>query len=471
MWNKKKKANSEDSWSSGFSEPEENGWGTEDSFSGSWDEEQFQSPEKKSKGKGFPWEAILAVAVILAGAALILGKHRHIWIEATCTSPKICAECGEVEGEPVGHNWMDATYYAPKTCAFCQKTQGVTLTDNVLEEAERYMQEEHFLQAIALLDARWEEQGVQAFRDMASDCRMRLARYHGTYVAAGKYNSVLVHRDGQITIVGDNKYRERDAAGWTDVVAAGLGDRYVAALRANGTVVAAGTNGDNEYTGVENWRDVVAISAGDLHIVGLLADGTIVSAPGFNHCGQGNVGQLMDAAKGTRIVAVSAGYDHTAALLEDGTVVACGDKPTGGNKENGACNVSGWSQIAMICSGTEFCAGLRTDGTVVVAGMGWDLSEWTDVSSLAAGDFFLLGLRTDGTVLIQMNEEKYNADARRSLSQVEAWENVVYIAAGHDHIIGICSDGSVRCAGMNQKGQCTLEGTRVALDDRVNISE
>lgn len=34
---------------------------------------------------------------------LIACGHEHTWSEATCDTPKTCTECGETEGEPLGH--------------------------------------------------------------------------------------------------------------------------------------------------------------------------------------------------------------------------------------------------------------------------------------------------------------------------------------------------------------------------------
>ena len=90
----------------------------------------------------------------------------HAWADATCTAPKTCLDCGETEGEvlghtyvvygvadpdctnggytvyictgcgdwyaadetaPLGHTWVDATCTAPKTCSTCQATEGEAL--------------------------------------------------------------------------------------------------------------------------------------------------------------------------------------------------------------------------------------------------------------------------------------------------------------------------------------------------------
>ena len=52
--------------------------------------------------------------------------HEHVWTDATCESAKTC-ECGETEGEALGHKWTDATCAAPKTCSVCNKTEGNAL--------------------------------------------------------------------------------------------------------------------------------------------------------------------------------------------------------------------------------------------------------------------------------------------------------------------------------------------------------
>ena len=40
---------------------------------------------------------------VIAEYLLGMNQHEHSWTEATCTSPKTCATCNEIEGEPLGH--------------------------------------------------------------------------------------------------------------------------------------------------------------------------------------------------------------------------------------------------------------------------------------------------------------------------------------------------------------------------------
>ena len=52
---------------------------------------------------------LLAVLLACTSCSVIsqhllgVNQHEHSWTEATCTSPKTCATCNEIEGEPLGH--------------------------------------------------------------------------------------------------------------------------------------------------------------------------------------------------------------------------------------------------------------------------------------------------------------------------------------------------------------------------------
>ena len=48
----------------------------------------------------------------------------HIWLDATCTTPKTCSVCGETQGAALGHRWVEATCSAPKSCTNCGATSG-----------------------------------------------------------------------------------------------------------------------------------------------------------------------------------------------------------------------------------------------------------------------------------------------------------------------------------------------------------
>lgn len=48
----------------------------------------------------------------------------HNYTTATCTSPQICTRCEDVTGAPLGHDYAEATCLIPKTCKKCQATTG-----------------------------------------------------------------------------------------------------------------------------------------------------------------------------------------------------------------------------------------------------------------------------------------------------------------------------------------------------------
>ena len=71
---------------------------------------------------------LLATAVCLLAVALTACGCKHeTWTAADCVTPKTCAECGEIEGEALGHKWIDATCETAKTCSACNMTEGSAL--------------------------------------------------------------------------------------------------------------------------------------------------------------------------------------------------------------------------------------------------------------------------------------------------------------------------------------------------------
>lgn len=87
---------------------------------------------KKLYGKIYHNKAIL-LSLLVLGIALIgivlysLLRCKHEWKEATCTEPRTCILCDEIEGEPLGHTWEEATCTTPKTCDVCGVTEGEVL--------------------------------------------------------------------------------------------------------------------------------------------------------------------------------------------------------------------------------------------------------------------------------------------------------------------------------------------------------
>ena len=141
---------------------------------------------------------------------------------------------------------------------------------------------------------------------------------------------------------------------------------------------------------------------------------------------------------------VSAGACHTVGLKSDGTVVVAGDNYRGQH------NISGWRDIVAVSAGKYHTVGLKSDGTVVAVGdneLGQcDVSQWTDIVAVSAGGFHTVGLKSDGTVVAVGDNESGQCE-------VSQWTDIVAVSAGRDHTVGLKSDGTVVAAGFAGLGQ------------------
>ena len=67
---------------------------------------------------------VLSIVLIL-GMLSACGKHNHTWVDATCTEPKHCSECGEIEGESLGHDVTTWETITESTCSTRGTEQGI----------------------------------------------------------------------------------------------------------------------------------------------------------------------------------------------------------------------------------------------------------------------------------------------------------------------------------------------------------
>lgn len=72
--------------------------------------------------------ALLTLVLTLSGCG-----HEHVWTPADCTTPSTCSECGEIEGEALGHSFTEADCTNPKTCSACGITEGEALGHTLTE--------------------------------------------------------------------------------------------------------------------------------------------------------------------------------------------------------------------------------------------------------------------------------------------------------------------------------------------------
>ena len=141
-------------------------------------------------------------------------------------------------------------------------------------------------------------------------------------------------------------------------------------------------------------------------------------------------------------------------LIADGRVTVRGYSPF----ENA---VNGWTDMVQLASGTSHIAGLRRDGTVLIAAapdapqdmrQQPALSEangvrtcaappaWRNVIAIESGETYLLGLTKDGRVLTlgTVNDQPL---------QLNWTEKIVSIAAARDYALGLTASGTLLVTG------------------------
>lgn len=153
-----------------------------------------------------------------------------------------------------------------------------------------------------------------------------------------------------------------------------------------------------------------------------------------------------DVSGWKNIVAVANGYGFDAGLKADGTVVVAGE-----NEYGDELNVSDWKNIAVIYTGGNHLVGLKRDGTVVAVGSipkTLNIKSWTDIVAISSSGDHALGLKADGTVVATGN----NADGQ---CEVDVWTDIIAIAAGSGHSLGLKSDGTVVAVGYDGYGRCS----------------
>ena len=69
---------------------------------------------------------LLLLSIFITGCG-----HTHTWEDATCTTPKICIECSEIEGEALGH-----TTELGK-CERCQEFQGKDIFEEIISKVSK----------------------------------------------------------------------------------------------------------------------------------------------------------------------------------------------------------------------------------------------------------------------------------------------------------------------------------------------
>lgn len=199
------------------------------------------------------------------------------------------------------------------------------------------------------------------------------------------------------------------------------------------------------------------ISAGIQCSAGVTNRGKVLFS-GKNFIGESEI------LKWTDIVSVSASNEILAGLKSDGSVVVAKRK----QHYNYRIDVSEWSDIIDVAVGEQYIVGLRADGTLTAQGIdGYgetDIDEWTDIIQIDTGWQHTVGLDNTGNVHIA----GFHAETllREIADKQNEWTSIVSISTGGSsgrgtlgkgHVVGLRADGTVVAAGDNSFGQCNVE--------------
>jgi alpha-tubulin suppressor-like RCC1 family protein len=293
-------------------------------------------------------------------------------------------------------------------------------------------------------------------------------------------------------------------------IAAGNG--FSLALKTNGMVASwgdqgSGQLGNNVVTAssqrvpqpVVNLTNARRVASGEFHAVALRADGTVV-AWGSNADGKLGIGTFggsfptPQAVNGlTDVTAIAAGLDHTLALRSDGSVWAWGENDACQLGQNDttpratATQVAGLANVTAVFSGGAHSLALRSDGAVFAWGFNANgqLGLGTTVPAVC------LPTRVtalDGRGVIELAGGRFHTLARTSLGAVLGWGSnsggqtgsgtpgsgnvlsptvipnllgVTALAAGETHSVALRNDGTIRTWGNGSAGRLG-NGTSVA---------
>ena len=161
----------------------------------------------------------------------------------------------------------------------------------------------------------------------------------------------------------------------------------------------------------------------------------------------------------------AAGGSHAVFVREDGTVASCGSNTFGQR------NLSEWSRVAAVAAGDNFTAGLRENGTVLVAGElegKEDVERWENVTAISASEEHLLGLTTDGKILANIDYSGMDAGENTDFTE---WENIRAISAGLYVMAALTEDGRVLTVGFDGWTPAEISGwedvTALACSQRI----
>ncbi len=236
----------------------------------------------------------------------------------------------------------------------------------------------------------------------------------------------------------------------TNIVAIAAGDWHTLALRADGGVMAWGSDINGQCEVPSNLGHVVAIAAGGYHSMALRDDGQVI-VWGASDYNQTNVPPNLGP-----VVAIAAGDWHCLALRRDGTVAAWGD-----NSSGQSAMPPGLSNVVAIAAGGSHNLALKANGEVVAWGENTDAQgnlagqstvPWNmaPAVAIAAGKYHSLAALSNGTVMPWGDNSQDQCNVPPGLT------NVIAVAGGGSHSLALDADGRVTAWGADWNHQSDI---------------
>lgn len=248
-------------------------------------------------------------------------------------------------------------------------------------------------------------------------------------IAAGFSHTVGLKADGTVLAVGSNGYGQCDVGGWSNVVAVDAGAYFTVGLKKDGSVVFAGRSDYGEAC-ITEISDVTAISAGYDFVAALRSDGAVIS---FGRC------EMRNSESWQNITAIKANASQLVAVTDKG--YALSERPSLVNEY--------YSGLASVGVGDSYSIGVTATGSLVSSTEELDLSSFEPAAAVECGSNGFIVIKADGTTDPYFFREEYAFDT-------SSWHDVAEIDMGGTHCAALLSDGTVVASGRNDCGQCNV---------------
>lgn len=275
-------------------------------------------------------------------------------------------------------------------------------------------------------------------------------------IIAGIVGVLLLGVVGFYVLNMNNKNNINDISNTNRLVAA---KEYSAYLSSEGTIVTHGNKPDTK-----DFLSVIQLSARGNTMLGLNKDGSVVCS-----------GVNCDVSEWENIKMISASNTTSLGLTDENKVLCVGSNCNVDSWENvsfihasdfgtygisegkvlysGTQNIEGkissLSGIKELTTSSNYLVTLSNSGQVNVISLtnleGLITNTWNNITQISAGSDFVAGLGSDGRVNIVGNET--------ILEEVGQWSNIKYIASYDNYIIGINNNNLMLGAGDNTYNQ------------------